>query len=337
MNINIVISLAFVCCILLMLSTSCEKEDCKTCDRSPILDYQEFSIAENSPNGTVIDTVEVSNTESVHSLVFEIIGGNPENIFSIDPGNGVIIVAESSLLDFEKNTFHELAVKVTVGTELKLTSSNTIKITVIDIQPSQDGLVAYYPFDGNSFDIIGENTGVENNVEYLSMSYAHSDQVIAFNGINSYVTLQNGFDFETITVSLWFNALKIKELVGPIYSSDYAGLNNGLTIISVRKDENINHLYLNFSGHLVTVEIEENTWYNATIIRDNKAYKYYLNGLLIKSGEFTEYYDSGDGISSAVIGCLRTLNRRFFEGLVDNLRIYDRALSETEVKTLINE
>lgn len=323
--------------ILILFNTSCENENCLTCEESPILDYQEFFVEENSPNGWIIDTVKVSNYENTITPKFEIIGGDPENVFSVDSANGVISVADSSGLDYESITFYDLAVKVTIDQEKRLSSSNTIKINVIDIQPTQEGLVAFYPFEGNAIDIVGENIGIEQNVEYLSSNYTLSDQVIAFNGIDSYVDLRNDFDFETTTISLWFNALKINELVGIIYTSDNAELEYGLSLITVRKDNDTNHLYFNVSGQIMTVEIEENIWYNATIIRDNKQYQYYLNGVLVSSGEFIEYYNSGNGNTTAVIGCLRTLDRRFYNGLVDNLRLYNRALSGSEINTLVHE
>jgi hypothetical protein len=294
-------------------------------------------LEENSPNGTIIDTVKASGCDSTFIPVFEIIGGDPENVFSIDPENGILYVADSSGLDYESTTFYDLEVKVTTNQEKKLSSSNTVKINVIDLRPTQEGLVAYYPFEGNAMDIAGENNGVEHNVEYLSSTYTLSDQVIAFNGVNSYVDLRNGFDYEKTTISLWFNALKINDVVGIIYTSDNAELEYGLSLITVRKDNNTNHLYLNFSGQIVTVEIEENSWHNATITRDNKHYQYYLNGNMISSGDFSDYYNSGNGNSTAVIGCLRTLNQRFFNGLVNNLRIYNRVLSESEINTMVHE
>lgn len=173
---------------------------------------------------------------------------------------------------------------------------------IIDIKPAQDGLVAYYPFEGNAFDVIGENTGVENIVEYFSSSYTVPNQVIAFNGVNSFVDLQNDFDYETMTINLWFNALKFENVFGIIYTSDNPQLNFGLTNIVIRNDDNINHLYINVSGQNEIVEIEENSWYNITMIRDKKSYRYCLNGALTGSGEFTEYYTSNNGHATAILG-----------------------------------
>ncbi len=119
-----------------------------------------------------------------------------------------------------------------------------------------------------------------------------------------------------------------------IYTSDNPALSYGLLNISIRNDDGVNNLYFNVSGQYVTVEINKNSWYHVTIIRNKKEYKYYLNSFLIKSGTFENYLTSDEGYQSAIIGCKRTFENGYLKGFIDNLRIYNKVLSEKEINIL---
>lgn len=197
-----------------------------------------------------------------------------------------------------------------------------------------DGLVSFYGFDGNPNDYSGKNHGIEYNVEYLENDPFSTNQVLMLNGFSSLVDLQNPFDYEEITLSIWFNAHYFGSIFDLIYTSDNPFLNYGLLNIAVRNENGINNLNFNVSGQNVTVEIEKNKWYHVTVTRNKKEFKYYLNGTLIESGSFENYLTSDAGSQTAIIGCKRTFENGYFNGLIDNLRIYDKALSEKDIKKI---
>ena len=59
----------------------------------------QFALAENSPNGTVVGTVPPRADHDNGTLIYELGGGN--GAFAIHPSNGQITVADSGLLDYE--------------------------------------------------------------------------------------------------------------------------------------------------------------------------------------------------------------------------------------------
>ena len=69
------------------------------------------------------------------------------------------------------------------------------------------------------------------------------------------------------------------------------------------------------------------------MISDSKTYRYYVNGTLVGSGTFANYIHSGNGDAFATIGRAR-VPVLFYDGLIDNVRIYNRALTEEEVEIL---
>jgi hypothetical protein len=199
-----------------------------------------------------------------------------------------------------------------------------------------DGLVSYYVFQGDANDNVGSNHGIENNVEYFENIPMSPNKVLMLNGVDSYVDLENPFDFEVMTISLWFNALDFESIFDLIYTSDNPDLQYGLLSIAVRNDEGVDNLYFNFSGNNVTVAVNKNTWYHVTVIKDKKDFKYYLNAELIEAGSTENYITSDDGPQTAVVGCKRTYENGYFYGFIDNLRIYNKVLSEKEIKKIFD-
>jgi hypothetical protein len=201
-------------------------------------------------------------------------------------------------------------------------------------QPTRDGLVSLYNFQGNSDDVFADNNGMGSSIKYLIAGINKNNQVLSLNGFNSYVKFPDSFDYEVKTINLWFNVIKPTTVLGVIYSSDNPGLIYGLTLLNTQLINSHLNLYFNVSNQQDIVEIKANTWYNATIVIEGKKYSYYLNGISVKSGEFRNYISSYNGIHESIIGCDRTLNGRFFNGLVDDLRIYNRKLSDHEIEVL---
>jgi hypothetical protein len=75
----------------------------------PTADAANFSLPENSPNGTAVGTVS-GNDPDAGGLSFAILDGNQDGAFLIDATTGEITVADSSALDFETSPSFVLTV-----------------------------------------------------------------------------------------------------------------------------------------------------------------------------------------------------------------------------------
>jgi hypothetical protein len=72
-----------------------------------------FSLAENSPNGTVVGTLRAFDQDIGQTLTWSIIGGNPGNAFAVNAATGELRVNNSLMLDFETTPVFQLQVRVT--------------------------------------------------------------------------------------------------------------------------------------------------------------------------------------------------------------------------------
>ncbi len=122
-----------------------------------------------------------------------------------------------------------------------------------------------------------------------------------------------------------------------IYVSDNSGLKYGFTQIKVSDISGSKRIYSSagVGGNEASREINQNEWYMITVAVDQDSVKHYLNGKLI--GSFVKgNVKSNNGSLFALLGASR-VNDRYFDGKMDDLRIYNKSLSQTEITTLYIE
>ncbi len=97
-----------------------------------IFNDQTFSVLENSAVGTSVGTL-VSGKDPIDSIIYEIVGGNTNNTFAVNPLTGEITVNDPTILDFETNPVFTLTVKVTdQGRSVVYSDTATVTINVLD-------------------------------------------------------------------------------------------------------------------------------------------------------------------------------------------------------------
>jgi hypothetical protein len=82
-----------------------------------------------------------------------------------------------------------------------------------------------------------------------------------------------------------------------------------------------------------TIDFVANQWYHVVATRDNTTTKIYLNAT--KEGE-TTYSNPPFFYPDLYLGGHETGNRWYFNGALDDLRIYNRALNDAEVMAIYN-
>lgn len=121
----------FILLIIVLLLVSCEKEQ-ENENTSPIINEQSFTVAENSPAGSLVGQVEAIDSES-DPLNYRIALGNANFAFVIDETNGELTVSNSDALDFETRTEFQLTVEVSDG-ELKSQAMVIVNITDLETE-----------------------------------------------------------------------------------------------------------------------------------------------------------------------------------------------------------
>ena len=97
-------------------------------------------------------------------------------------------------------------------------------VTTIQAQVPTNGLVAYYPFNGNANDSSGNgNNGTVNGASLTTDRFGNTNKAYSFNGSNNYITVpfNSKFNMQQATWNIW---LKI----------DNASTGNGYYIFGLR-------------------------------------------------------------------------------------------------------
>ncbi len=202
-----------------------------------------------------------------------------------------------------------------------------------------NGLVAYFPFNGNAKDESGHAMdGIVYGAMLTPDRFGINNSAYYFNGTAYIETINELPDMPSATVSCWINA--------PVFSHNYAyllmdggttagrdfcfdvdGITGGKTnVVIYTKDSE----YALGSFPLLT-----NTWLHFVGVADNQAQvlKIWVNGHLTGTARATGYANVGFH-SPLSIGCRAMYYDYNFKGSIDDLRIYNRALSDFEVQQL---
>lgn len=95
--------------------------------------------------------------------------------------------------------------------------------------------------------------------------------------------------------------------------------------------------YWNFNtGGYIMSKPQSNTWHHMAATRDNNTYKFYIDGKLIGSSAIQTTTVDPITMSEYVIGYCYNAGVRYWKGSLDDLRIYKRVISATEIQALFN-
>jgi len=203
-------------------------------------------------------------------------------------------------------------------------------------------LVAYYPFENNANDASGNgNHGSEN----VSMTYSsgHNGLAVEFHGSPQRIQLPPSVISGTdVTFSLWLRATS----GGCLISGARAGADNEY-IAMLHNHESLHPLLLYYhrsggSGPSYTtdVSVSDDIWHMLTVVTVQSQTKIYVDGALAQTvaiGSVTPLSIQGLWLGAeqdSVNGGFAAAQH--FVGKMDDVRIYNRALSESEIQGLYN-
>jgi hypothetical protein len=208
------------------------------------------------------------------------------------------------------------------------------------------GLVAYYPFDGNTKDYSGNsNDGAGTNLLTVDGGLALSGSAYRFDGTSSCISVPHNpsLNLESFTFSVWIKPARVMGDHQLILSKHTADVNwDGSWIFAVQSGT-LTFQATPFFGGAEDMNaqgtVATNVWSHYVLTYDSttKLWRYYLNGTSEAIGTNTTTRQLNGNTVPLLIGAewLWDGNKRyFFQGDMDAVRIYNRALSEEEVLAL---
>ena len=211
------------------------------------------------------------------------------------------------------------------------------------IVPDNTELLASYPFEGNYQDASGNGLHGSAVGAAAVVSDAQRGSVLSLDGIGSCVDLgaDSRFNFPgSFTLAAWVNITDFTVNWGHNIMSKRGENNVGWQIRRYESSSNLTFTVRGTDGDDMprgTTDMSAyfNEWVQITAVYDLAAgmRSMYVNGLLdvaVKDGGVVAAATHNVYIGARAVGA-NTGPERFFRGMVDDVRIYNRALSQAEV------
>ena len=213
---------------------------------------------------------------------------------------------------------------------------------------SQEGLVAYYAFDGDAHDQSGNgNDGIEHG-DILYKQGVWGDAV-SFDGSDDYIRVPSAATLnpsDQLSISFWINIEEVTNVWTPIIhkggphltdskNREYSvWLQNTFSYLLASAGDNSGQYY-QFSC-CASAEVWQH--YVGVVDRQNHRMTTYLDGVLIASSE-DPYVSFNNNNNDLLIGWSEETDSVYspLKGRIDELRIYNRALSEQEIIALYTD
>ena len=219
-----------------------------------------------------------------------------------------------------------------------------------------NGLVGWWPFNGNANDESGNgNHGTVYGATLAADRHGIGQSAYSFDGVDDYVSFASPVNFgaNSFTVSVhclardWGGSQS--DGYSYIFGTPLSGGTNdqGFRFACAPNNATINRAYYQAHvGDAGTVDyflysdqqVSLQSWYCLTMVFDRIAlqYRFYINGRQVGSTGFPANYGNPDLGYSPTAGCFRMGNwiAHYFNGVIDDIGIWNRALSTSEVETL---
>ena len=215
--------------------------------------------------------------------------------------------------------------------------------TIPSYVPS-NGLVGWWPFNGNANDESGNgNNGKVTGATLTTDRNGKANSAYSFDGVSNFIDLNNTENLilnDGLTFSAWVNSKDIR-MASIVDKETYASEGYGYRI-NIRSDKSIWAEHGTYGDGKVGANTaiakksyEVNTWVHIVGTLDNikGLNSIYLNNKLIDSVSIKLLISNSKKIQ---IGKSTLVQGEYFNGILDDIAIYNRALTQEEITKLYN-
>jgi hypothetical protein len=214
-----------------------------------------------------------------------------------------------------------------------------------------NGLVGWWPFNGNANDESGNgNNGTVNGATLSTDRFGQPSKAYSFDGVDDYIDILNNSSFDNlneITISSWIyinawcspnvNGVEFFPMI--IQYSTSPQPSYGKFGIQLTKS-NLNYFYFNSKNYDFSQGNpnfwSSNQWVQIVVTAENGFGNWYVNGINVCNTAGASFGTSLNGLNLMFGRQSPDLNSLFANGKIDDIGIWNRALTACEIADLYN-
>jgi hypothetical protein len=202
---------------------------------------------------------------------------------------------------------------------------------------------AYYPLDGNANDLSGN--GLDGSVQGGSFTDGKVAGALSFDGVDDYVAIEDDplLDItDALTLAAWVKPEQSQDDYARIISRERSGAGNRQYNLGVDASADDPRTVVDTESAdgvevSAVLPFADNNWHHVAMSFDSSdKIRLYVDGSVADSTGVSAELVSRD--SQVTLGAPAHLpGKDHFAGLIDDVRIYDRALTPSEVQAFYND
>ena len=286
-------------------------------------------------------------------LFMPLLGAQPESSTTLTVQSAVVLTfqTQNGVL-YQLETTSNIGMAWTPLDEIALGNGQPRQVTVIAEEHKRglfrlrqvvgtNGLVAYYPFNGNSLDASGlGNDAISIGANLSTNRFGQESSSYEFSEIGHVIRTASSVGFpegtNDFTVSLWFHWNSVSSFTEQVLFAN--GLTNQfqLTVLP------LGHHYAKLQFYLgggpeadvttKSINFWMSTWCLAQVVRSGGTVSIYFNNTRVgENKQLAGVYQFGTPLD---FGFRTSYGNGQFFGHLDDIRIYNRALSATELQAI---
>jgi formylglycine-generating enzyme required for sulfatase activity len=245
------------------------------------------------------------------------------------------------------NSGHAGNYYVQVSAGGQMTNSILVTLTVLP-KSVQSGLVAWYPFDGSASDASGNgNNAIIHGALPCADRFGNANSAYSFDGASQYLECPNfqGANANYMSVSAWiYKPAFNPSLFETVFATESCRFQivYGVALQAAWTDG------ANSQQFFAAINIQSSAWHHVMWVRDGTVQRFYFDGMEIP---VTGYAINNNYVATTnLVTIARQINScrigvdglsqiggiDWFNGKIDDVRIYNRALSASEILQLYN-
>jgi hypothetical protein len=214
------------------------------------------------------------------------------------------------------------------GTTLQLHAelSDTTKAYI-----PKEGLIGYWPFNGNANDESGNgNHGIVYGASLTKGRNGKDNQAYAFDGVDDFIQTNNdSISTDGYAISAWFKTTNNAEGQGLVISRSQSQV-DGIYLNKDRIVQCMSNCNKSFHLNEKTIQYNDDKWHHFVSVYDGKQMRGYIDGQL---------YSMQDQVGTICLNAPFEFGNdrpyaRFYKGILDDIAIWNRPLSDEEVVKL---